>query len=123
VGDWEPKEVIDALKYGAWRSGFCPSCGTKVDPAAEACPSCGRNLPGGTAYRVERSGKRKTATWAIVIGLVIIVFGFQLEGGPRIIDTRRGPSSAALIKFEVIVAGVAFIGYGIFSLWRLRDEA
>ena len=101
----------------------CPSCGTKVDLAAEACPSCGRNLPGGTAYRVERAGKRKTATWAIVIGLVIIVSGVQLEGGPRIIDTRRGPSSAALIKFEVILTGVAFIGYGIFSLWRLRDEA
>ena len=102
---------------------FCPSCGTRVDADAEGCPSCGRKLPGGTAYRVERSGKRKTATWSFAIGLVITVLGFQLEGGPRIIDTRRGPSSAALIKFEVIVAGIAFIGYGVFSLYRLRDDA
>ena len=101
---------------------FCPSCGTRIDTVAEACPSCGRNLPGGNAYRVERSGKRKTATLSFAIGLVITLLGFQLEGGPRIIHTRRGPSSAALIKFEVIVAGIAFIAYGVFSLYRLRDD-
>jgi hypothetical protein len=72
---------------------------------------------------VERSGKRKTATWAIVIGLVIVVLGFQLEGGDRMIDTRRGPTSAGLIKFEAIAAGMAFVGYGVLSLYRLRDDA
>jgi hypothetical protein len=101
---------------------YCPRCGTKVDPGVEACPSCGRNLPGGAAYRVERSGQRKTAIWSIGIGLVIVVLGFQLEGGPRLVDTRYGRTPASLIKFEAIVAGVAFVGYGVFSLYRLRDE-
>ncbi len=100
----------------------CPSCGTRIDPVVEACPSCGRNLPGTEVYRRERSGKRKTAAWSIVIGLVIIVLGYQFEGGPRIVDTRRGPSTAGSIRLQIMAAGLAFMGYGVFSLYRLRDD-
>ena len=103
---------------------YCPSCGTRIDTVAEACASCGRNLPGTGAHRREVSEKRKTAMWSIALGLVITVLGYQfLEGGPRIIDTRWGPSTAGILKGEVIVAGLAFVGYGVFSLYRLRDDA
>lgn len=102
---------------------YCPSCGTRADTVAEACLSCGRNLPGTAAYRRELSGKRKTAAWSIVLGLAITVAGYLFEGGDRIIDTRRGPSTDTALKLQIIAAGLAFTGYGVVTLYRLRDEA
>jgi hypothetical protein len=89
---------------------------------AAACPSCGRNLPGAEAYRRERSGRRRAATWAIVLGLMIAVYGYLSEGGPRIIDTRWGRSTAGSLRVHIIV-GLAFAAYGAFSLYRLREDA
>lgn len=102
---------------------YCPSCGTRADAGAEACASCGRNLPGTAARRRENAGKRKWARWAIVLGLGITVASFYFfEGGPRIVDTRRGPSTATAIKVQAILTGLAFAGYAAYSLYQLRDD-
>lgn len=102
---------------------YCPHCGARCDGVADTCQSCRRFLPGTEGHRRERSGKRKTAAWSIVLGLAITVAGYLFEGGDRIIDTRRGPSTDTALKLQIIAAGLAFTGYGVVTLYRLRDEA
>lgn len=45
----------------------CKDCGTQVSTRAEACPSCGRQRPGGGV-----SGSVVMAT--VIIGLAIVAF-------------------------------------------------
>jgi hypothetical protein len=102
--------------------GYCPTCGTRIDAVIDTCPSCRRYLPGTEAYRRVTSSKRKTAAWAIVLGLVILTYGFLSEGGPRVINTRRGMSTAGSIRLQIIGAGLALTGYGGFALYRSRED-
>lgn len=102
---------------------YCPHCGARCDGVADTCQSCRRFLPGTEGHRRERSGKRKTAAWSIVLGLVIGAFGYVSEGGAEIISTRRGPSTAGNIRLQIIIGGLSLTGYGAFSLYRLRDES
>jgi hypothetical protein len=101
---------------------YCPYCGAHNLAVADTCASCRRYLPGTEGHRHETSGKRKTATWAIVLGLVIAVFGYLLEGGPQIINTRRGPATEGSFRLQLILVGAGLAGYGAFSLYRLREE-
>ena len=101
---------------------YCPYCGAHNEAVAETCASCLRPLPGTEGHRHEPSGKRKTAMLAIVLGLVMAVFGYLSEGGPRIINSRRGPSTEGSVRLQLILVGAGLAGYGAFSLYRLRDE-
>ncbi len=101
---------------------YCPYCGAHNEGVAGTCASCRRYLPGTEGHRHLTSGKRKTATWSIVLGLVIAVFGYLSEGGPNIINTRRGVSTEGTIRLQIILVGVGLAGYGAFLLYRLRDE-
>ena len=101
---------------------YCPYCGAHNEAVADTCASCRRYLPGTGGHRRETSGKRKTAMLAIVLGLVMAVFGYLSEGGPQIINTRRGPSTEGTFRLQLILVGVGLAGYGAFSLYRLRDE-
>ena len=101
---------------------YCPRCGTRIDAVVDACPACGAYLPGTEAHRREMSGKRKTAAWAIVLGAIIFIYGYLSEGGPRIINTSRGMSTAGSIRLQIIGVGLALAGYGAFSLYRLRQD-
>ena len=71
----------------------------------------------------ERSGERKWATGAIVLGLLIAVYGYMSEGGDRIIDTRWGRSTAGAERVQIIVTGLAFAAYGAFSFYKHRNQA
>ena len=102
---------------------YCPRCGTGIDAVVEACPACGRYLPGTESYRRETLGKRKTAAWAIVIGLVIFTFGVLTEGGAKIINTSRGMSTAGTMKARFILVGLGLAGYGVFALYQSREDS
>ena len=102
---------------------FCQGCGNRIADGAQVCPSCGRHVPGTEGYRRAKTTKRNASAATLLAALVLATYGFFTDGGPRVISTRRGSSTAQTIKIQLIAGGIGIAAFSAFSLYRvLRDE-
>jgi hypothetical protein len=55
--------------------------------------------------------------------MVIFTYGYLSEGGARIVNTKRGMSTAGSIRLQIVAVGLVLTGYGAFALYRSREDS
>ena len=90
----------------------CPECGGRISTRAAMCPSCGFSTSRmGELKRERRERRNKKVLTRLVVGVILIVFGFVLMS----VETTALLGLGAFIIGVLFLIGsaLAFMGFGM----------